>query len=126
MQTYFFVDTGSRLAQLRDCDIIFIEASRNYAIIETTTGRYTALVNLRHLETILPPGQFCRIHRSFIVSIAAIKAIAKGKIILEHRELPIGDIFRDELFKRITIASQTRQKNIGQFPDAWENHLISI
>ncbi len=116
MQPYFFADTGHRLVSIQFCDIIFIEASRNYASIKTTKGLLTALVNLGHLETILPPDQFCRIHRSYIVSIAAIQAITTHKVYLEDRDLPIGDSFRAGLFQRITIASQPRAKNAGAVP----------
>ncbi len=116
MQPYFFADTGHRLVRIQFSDIIFIEASRNYASIVTKKCNCLALVNLRQLEAILPRDHFCRIHRSYIVSIAAIQAITTHKVYLEDRELPIGNSFRAGLFQRITIASQPRTKNAGAVP----------
>ena len=122
MQPYFFADTGQRLVSIRYCDIIFIEASRNYASIVTTKCSCLALVNLRQLETILPRDHFCRIHRSYIVAIAAIQAITTNRVYLKDRDLPIGDSFRAGLYQRITIASQPRLKNVTVYPDVADNY----
>jgi two-component system LytT family response regulator len=43
----------------------------------------------------LPPGQFIRIHKSYIVSVSFITAIRKSSVFLDALELPLSDTYRD-------------------------------
>ncbi|MNY64561.1 LytTr DNA-binding domain protein [compost metagenome] len=56
-----------------------------------------SLMTLKKVLTMLPEGQFLRIHRSYIVPVAGIRAIAHKKVRLENIELPIGDTYADQL-----------------------------
>jgi DNA-binding LytR/AlgR family response regulator len=115
MQPYFFADTGKRFVKIPFADILFIEASRNYACIVTTQSTCVALLNLRQLEVLLPPEQFCRIHRSFIVGLAAIHSFTFDKVYLDDKVLPIGETYRTPFHRRILIASHARLKSARLF-----------
>lgn len=114
MQTYFFIDAGKRFVKISFSDIIYIEACRNYARLVTTKGSHMALLTMRQLETILPIDNFCRIHRSYIVSIDCIQSFVSDKVYIQDKVLPIGISYAKALQQKIVIVINDyyRDKNM--------------
>ncbi len=54
------------------------------------------------MEEELPMPDFVRIHKSYIVSVAAIGSIRKSTVVMGDTELPIGESYRERFFKLIT------------------------
>jgi DNA-binding LytR/AlgR family response regulator len=54
-------------------------------------------------EGLLPESQFIRVHRSFIVSMSKIGHIEGNRVFIGEQEIPIGDNYREEFFRRIGI-----------------------
>ncbi|MBN2261483.1 MAG: LytTR family transcriptional regulator DNA-binding domain-containing protein, partial [Prolixibacteraceae bacterium] len=55
-------------------------------------------------EELLPPSQFVRVHRSFIVNINAVTGLDGGVVFINDIEIPISKTRREELFKNIKIV----------------------
>jgi DNA-binding LytR/AlgR family response regulator len=51
------------------------------------------------LEEMLPRDAFFRTHRSFLINLSHIDSIAGGRIIVNHREIPVSKPRREELLK---------------------------
>jgi len=105
MQPYFFIDAGKRFVKISFTDIIYIEACRNYVRVVTSKGPHMALLTMRQLETILPPDKFCRIHRSYIVSIDCIQSFVSDKVYITDKILPIGVSYQKALQQKIMIVT---------------------
>jgi DNA-binding LytR/AlgR family response regulator len=58
-------------------------------------------MSMKAIEEQLPPSQFVRIHKSYIVAVAAITSIRKSSVFLGESELPVSDNYRDTLFRVI-------------------------
>ncbi len=56
-------------------DIIYLEAEGDYVMIHTADARHLKEKTMKYFETHLDPGQFIRIHRSFIVNAKFIDRI---------------------------------------------------
>lgn len=56
-------------------DIRWIEASGNYANLHVNGSVYPMRMTMARLETLLPAGQFVRVHRSAIVNVACVSHI---------------------------------------------------
>ena len=56
---------------------------------------------MKALEEKLPPNDFIRVHRSFIVAFSKIDFVQKHGLTIGKKEIPISDHYRDELFKII-------------------------
>lgn len=85
-------------------DIDYIEGRKNYAAIICGDQKIISLLNIKDLEEKLPPRQFVRVHKSFIVSIAKISAIQGNSILLKnspHANLIIGDTYKNAFFEII-------------------------
>ncbi|MBK9698488.1 MAG: response regulator [Flavobacteriales bacterium] len=101
-----FVKSNSRLVKLRISDIYFIEALKDYVVINTLNTRYTVHSTMKDIEGKLPESEFARVHRSFIVRIDKIVAIEQPNLILENdkKVIPIGGSYKDDLSRRLKLV----------------------
>ncbi|MCR5071725.1 MAG: LytTR family transcriptional regulator [Bacteroidales bacterium] len=61
------------------------------------------LERLKNLEKQLPAGHFLRVHRSYIVNLARIRATGADGITLDDgTHVPVGDSYRDRFRKTIS------------------------
>ena len=101
-----FVKSNSRLVKLKMSDIYYVEALKDYVVINTLNTRYTIHSTMKDIEAKLPESEFLRVHRSFIVRIDKIVAIEQPNLILENdkKVIPIGGSYKDELAKRLNLV----------------------
>jgi DNA-binding LytR/AlgR family response regulator len=102
---FIFVKSKSRLVKLNNTDIYYIEALKDYVVINTATTRFTIHSTMRDIEEKMPSDQFIRIHRSYIIRLDKISQIEYPNIILEDTKkiIPIGGSYKDDLYKRINL-----------------------
>lgn len=103
---FIFVKSNSRLVKLKTTDIYFVEALKDYVVINALNSRYTIHSTMKDIEKKLPSDEFVRVHRSFIVRLDKIGAIEQPNLILENdkKVIPIGGSYKDELSKRINLV----------------------
>ncbi|CAN5577057.1 hypothetical protein BH10BAC3_BH10BAC3_13430 [soil metagenome] len=63
---------------------------KDYLKIHTTEHVIVTHQTMGEMENILPSGQFIRIHKSYVVSAARIKAVFRNFVELAITLLPIG------------------------------------
>lgn len=102
---FIFVKSNSRLIKLKTEEIYFIEALKDYVVINTLKNRYTIHSTMKEMERKLAGENFIRVHRSFIVRLDKISAIEYPNLQLEDdkKVIPIGGLYKDELVKRINL-----------------------
>lgn len=66
---------GSRVIIIPAEKLIYLEAQDDYVMLHSTEGRFMKLKTMKYFEDHLDPSRFIRIHRSFIVSLTAIKQL---------------------------------------------------
>lgn len=98
-----FVKSNQKLVKVQTKDIFFVEALKDYVVINTSNARYTIHSTMKDIEKKLPAKDFLRVHRSFIVRLDKITAIDHSNLILEEgkKEIPIGGSYKEELEKKI-------------------------
>ena len=85
-------------------DIRFVQGLKDYLKIHIETNKpILTLMNFKEILAKLPPQNFIRVHRSFIVNIHHIESIQRNKIVISDIRIPIGDSYKEEFFKRIGI-----------------------
>jgi DNA-binding LytR/AlgR family response regulator len=99
--TYFFVKTENRMEKLRYADVLYIEGMGDYWRIITNTKKIMTLLNYKKLEELLLPGQFMRVHKSFIVAIDKIENVERNRIRIADRLIPVGETYREQFFSLI-------------------------
>ncbi|MDA0972186.1 MAG: response regulator [Bacteroidetes bacterium] len=104
-QDLIFVKSNSRLVKLKVSDIYFVEALKDYVVINTLDKRYTIHSTMKDIQAKLRGDKFMRIHRSYIINTDRIAAIEQPNVILENdkKVIPIGGSYKDELAERINL-----------------------
>ena len=94
---YIFVNANYKLIKITLADIIYVEGLKDYIKIHLKSAQHAVVTRMpiKTIEEQLPPGQFIRIHKSYIVSVSFITAIRKSGVFLDALELPLGDTYRD-------------------------------
>ena len=98
---YFFVKCESKLEKVNYAEVRFVESMQNYVIIHTATRKLITYMTLSSLENQLPKDQFLKVHKSYIVSIGAIKAIDGNEILIGDSRIPISRNLKDQVVNRI-------------------------
>lgn len=84
-------------------DIFYFEADRNYCQVYTKGNNYLLVNTLKNMEDKLPPQQFQRIHRSYIVNLKHINEIAQNHITVDKTILPLSKELRKDLLNRLNM-----------------------
>ena len=102
---YIFVRSDYKLNKIRVLDIYYIEAKKDYVNIHTSDNVYMVHSTMRDIIGVLPALRFIRIHRSYIVNIDKIFSIKYPDLLVENKMkmLPIGGLYRKELFDRLNV-----------------------
>lgn len=92
----FFVKSDYRIVRLSYRSILYVEGLKDYVKIYTEgDSRATvALTSMTRMADFLP-GNFIRIHRSFIVNMDHVNIIDRGQIVIAGRNINIGDSYKD-------------------------------
>lgn len=98
-----FIKTDSKIFRVLFKDILFAEASGNYTKIVTAQQTYMPSLTFTALEQQLPASQFIRVHRSFIISKAAISHIEGNRVFLHRIEIPIGSNYKEVFLKELGL-----------------------
>ena len=94
---FLFLKSEKKIHKLPLREVRILEASGNHVKIFTAdNGMLLATDTLSALEERLPPTQFLRVHKSFIVAVAHITAVSGNDIHLGKFIAPIGISYRQK------------------------------
>jgi DNA-binding LytR/AlgR family response regulator len=100
---YQYFKVNKEMVKLYLEDIVWIESIKDYVRIHTVSGPLVSYLRISYMEEKLPPNQFVRVHKSFIVSLDHIQAVSATYIRVNNTEVPIGRIYKaklDEILQR--------------------------
>ncbi|MBD0366090.1 MAG: response regulator transcription factor [Flavisolibacter sp.] len=93
-QESIFVRSEYQMVKVDLNEIEYIESLEDYLKIHRTNDRpVMTLMTLKAILEKLPPDQFQRIHRSYVIPLAKVKSIVNRKVRLTTAELPISDSY---------------------------------
>jgi two-component system, LytTR family, response regulator len=99
---YFFVNAEYGLVKIVFSDIRLIEGLKDYLKIHLGDNKPLIIrMSMKSIEEKLPPGKFFRIHKSYIVSLSHVTSIRRNSVFLGDLELPLSDLYKDDLMKKI-------------------------
>jgi len=102
---YVFMKVDNRMQRFRTDDILFIEGCNDYVRVYTSGSKPAlASMNMKSIERKLPQGHFCRVHRSYIVSLNRIDSIEHKRIRIGERVIPVSNSYYPVLLQAIDQA----------------------
>lgn len=93
-KSFLFIKTEYRLEKVMLDDILYIEGMRDYRRIHLSDRSIMTLQTFREFETTLPQHIICRIHKSYMVSVAKISSIEKDRVRIADKRLPLSDTYK--------------------------------
>ena len=69
MQQFLFFKVDKVYIKLRFAELVYVQAEKKYVNLVSIDKCYTTLCSIGHVEKILPTDIFCKVHRSYIVSL---------------------------------------------------------
>jgi len=87
---FLYVKCNQRFEKISLADILYIESMLNYVHIITQQRKFTVYSSLKAIESNLPPDQFLKIHKSYIVAIRHINSIDSRQINVMGHQLPVS------------------------------------
>lgn len=100
-EKFIFVKTEYRLERIDLDSILYIQGMKDYLRIVCLDKKIMTLQSFSKIEESLPGKKFCRVHKSFIVSVDKIKAIERGVIIIADQRIPVSNTYRDGFYSII-------------------------
>jgi DNA-binding LytR/AlgR family response regulator len=102
-QDHLFIKSDYKTVRITLSDIMYIEGMKDYVCIHTISQSVNTLLSITALLEKLPPSSFVRVHRSFVIALNKINSIERSAILIGESKIPIGDQYREELMRRISL-----------------------
>jgi two-component system LytT family response regulator len=104
---YLFVNVDYSLVKVQKSDISWIEGLRDYIKIHLISSPKPVMtrMSIKAIEEELAGSPFIRIHKSYLIAVAAITSVRKNSVFIQTMELPIGENYRDSFFNAIGKTS---------------------
>ncbi|EMS35308.1 Sensory transduction regulatory protein [Mariniradius saccharolyticus AK6] len=101
LEDRIFIRTNGKLVKVMLDEILYLEADRNYCHIYTKDQDYLIVNTLNIVCEKLTSKNFLRVHRSFVVNLKKLDAVADSYVEINNKVLPIGKIYKEDLMKNI-------------------------
>ena len=86
-------------------EIDYIEGLKEYVSFYVKGQRIITLVALKYLESVLPKGEFMRVHRSYIVPTRKVDVLEGNQLRIKDKLIPIGRSYKEEVVSNIFESS---------------------
>lgn len=100
---HFFVNVDYSQVKLKFIDILWLKGYGDYLkfYLKNNTQPLVVRMSFKEIVSILPPKQFIRIHKSYMVAIDEITSIRKSSLFLGELEFSVGESYKESVEKLI-------------------------
>jgi DNA-binding LytR/AlgR family response regulator len=101
LEDRIFIRNSGKLVKVMLDEILYVEADRNYCNIITQVQSYMVVNSLNTFCEKLVNSDFLRVHRSFIVNLKKLDAVADSHLEINRKVIPISKMYREDLLRLI-------------------------
>lgn len=101
MDDRIFIRNNGKLIKLMLDEILYIEAERNYCNIVTLAQNYLIVSPLNAFCEKVESKDFLRVHRSYVVNIKKLDAVADSHLEINRKVIPISKMYKESLMNNI-------------------------
>ena len=94
---FVFVKSAYKLVRISFDEILYVEGVKDYVKFYLGDNRKSvmSLMNMKKVEDYLPAPQFLRVHRSFIVNMAKVDTVDRGRVVIGDTFIPVSESYKD-------------------------------
>ena len=118
---FIFIKTKYRMQKLSFDDILYIKGMNNYLVIKTREETLYTIQSFNHISQVLPPENFIRIHKSYVVAIDKIDIIGKNQLFINEEHIPIGESYKEYFFSYLEKNQLMFYNNSRRNPHSLKN-----
>jgi DNA-binding LytR/AlgR family response regulator len=100
---FLYLKVDRKTVKVNVKDIYWIESIRDYVKVILIDKVLISKQKISILEELLPEDQFCRIHKSFIVSTSKVESYYAHAVEILGKELPIGRNYKQQALKCLQL-----------------------
>lgn len=101
---HLYIKTGYEQVKVLFSDILYLEASGNYVTFVLKDKTVLSRMTFAEAASLLPPGKFVRVHRSYIVSINKIDKAEKHQVTIHNKIVPVSESYAAELATALKMS----------------------
>jgi two-component system, LytTR family, response regulator len=118
MRDFFFVKSGRKFTRVLFADVQYAEAMSRYVKLITSRREHLVMTTLGQVEKLFPTDIFCRVHRSYIISLRHTVEFEYEMATIGNKQIPIGRQYRSLLLGKINLlGSEAAEPNL---------HVVSL
>lgn len=106
VKEYIFFKADGKLIKVVFADILYCEGMKDYLKIYMNTGKFLVIHHtMKGMEEQLPSSIFMRVHKSYIISLPAIKSFHDNMVQFSdtQEQVPVSNSYKEELLKRLAM-----------------------
>ncbi len=96
-ENVIYIKSGTKTHRIKTNSVLYIEGLGNYVTFVLPDRKIVTYLSIQDVLEMLPSSLFCRIHKSFIISLKHIDVIEKHQVIIKEKAIPVGETFRQNL-----------------------------
>jgi DNA-binding LytR/AlgR family response regulator len=100
-EDYIFIRTERKYVRTNYNEIDYIEGLKDYVIVHCGNEKHMVASNLKTVHASLPENLFIRINKSYVINISRIKSVDNEWVIINSKQLPVGENFKKAVFEFI-------------------------
>lgn len=94
---FVLLKSGAQTHRVPADNILFLKKEGNYFTVFTRTKKIVIRQNMESALRLLPAGLFCRVHRSYIISLRHVAVVGKHSVQVANYTIPVGGSYRNIL-----------------------------
>lgn len=96
-----FFNVNKKMVKIFYDEVLYIESLKDYSKIVTKDSSLVVRGQIGEMERIFSDNNFLRIHRSYLVSLAELKAYSATEIEVGKKSLPIGRTYKKSVMEKL-------------------------
>ncbi|WP_220392786.1 LytR/AlgR family response regulator transcription factor [Chitinophaga lutea] len=101
-QDYIFIKSGYEQYKVELAEVLYLESAGNYVNFVLKDKKVISRLSMQEALALLPPAQFTRVHRSYIVANHQVDRIDRTSVYIRQAMIPIGAAY-GEAVARLTV-----------------------
>jgi two-component system, LytTR family, response regulator len=96
-----FVKDGYDWVRVQLDEVLYLQSDTNLVFIHEQGRRMSTRMTIGEMLALLPPDQFIRVHKSFIVAVQAVQKVERHQLTVGNVPIPLASTYREAVLARL-------------------------